>query len=85
MVPCPAAITVLLMSVSLGKFGLGLFSVLGFSLGLAVTLVGFGLAVVVGLRKIDSSLHINWISRNAGVLSAGVVILSGVAALLMVH
>lgn len=40
MIPCPASITVMLLALSTGKAGLGVFTVLGFSLGLALALVG---------------------------------------------
>ena len=43
MIPCPASVTVMLLALSVGKTGMGLLTVLGFSLGLAITLVGIGL------------------------------------------
>lgn len=85
MIPCPASITVMLLALSVGKFGFGMLAVAGFSLGLAITLVGIGLAVVLGISKLQGISRFAWISKQAPVLSAGVVILSGVAALLFVH
>ncbi len=85
MIPCPASITVMLLALSIGKFGAGLFAVAGFSIGLAVTLVGIGLAVVVGLSKLQGTGKFHWISKNAPILSAAVVMLSGVAALVFAH
>lgn len=85
MIPCPASVTVMLLALSVGKFGLGVLTVSGFSLGLAITLVGIGLAVVAGLNKIRGSGHVAWISANAPILSAAVVILSGFASLLFAH
>lgn len=85
MIPCPASITVMLLALSVGKFGFGMLAVLGFSLGLAVTLVGIGLAVVMGLSRLQGVSRFAWVSRQAPVLSALVVILSGFAALLFVH
>lgn len=85
MIPCPASITVMLLALSVGKFGFGMLAVLGFSLGLAITLVGIGLAVVMGLSRLQGTSRFGWVSRQAPVLSAFVVILSGCAALLFVH
>jgi len=51
MIPCPASITVMLLALSVGKFGFGMLAVAGFSIGLSVTLVGIGLAVVMGSAK----------------------------------
>ncbi len=85
MIPCPASITVMLLALSLGKLGFGMLAVAGFSLGLAITLVGIGLAVVLGLNKLQGISRFSWVSKHAPLLSAGVVILSGLAALLFVH
>ena len=85
MIPCPASITVMLLALSTGKTGLGLFTVLGFSLGLALALVGVGLLVVSGLSKLSNTGRFAWISNKAPVVSAGLVIASGVFALIMVH
>lgn len=85
MIPCPASITVMLLALSIGKVGAGLFAVAGFSIGLAVTLVGIGLAVVVSLNKIQGSGRFQWVSSKAPIISAGVVMLSGVAALIFSH
>lgn len=85
MIPCPASITVMLLALSVGKFGFGMLAVAGFSLGLAVTLVGIGIAVVMGIGKLQGISRFSWISTQAPVISACVVILSGAMALLFVH
>ena len=85
MIPCPASVTVMLLALSVGEVGLGLFTVLGFSLGLALTLVGIGLLVVAGLNRLGQTGRFSWFSRHAPMISAGVVILSGLAALLLIH
>lgn len=41
-VPCPSALVLLLSAISLGKIGFGLLLLSGFSLGLAMVLVGIG-------------------------------------------
>ena len=85
MIPCPASITVMLLALSIGKFGAGLFAVAGFSIGLAVTLVGIGLIVVAGVSRIHGSGKFHWVSAQAPLISAAVVMLSGIAALVFAH
>lgn len=82
MIPCPASITVMLLALSVGKTANGLFAVLGFSIGLAVTLVGVGLVVVTGVSRLATSTgRLAWFTLHAPVVSAGLVILSGLFAL----
>jgi nickel/cobalt exporter len=50
LIPCPAAITVLLLCLNLGQFALGVTLVAGFSIGLAVTLVVVGTLAAVGMQ-----------------------------------
>jgi nickel/cobalt exporter len=85
MIPCPASITVMLLALSIGKFASGLLAVAGFSLGLAITLVGIGLIVVAGLSHLHGTGRFHWVSSKAPIISAAVVILSGLAALLFAH
>ncbi len=85
MIPCPASITVMLLALSIGQFSSGLLAVAGFSIGLAVTLVGIGLIVVAGLGRLQKLGKFHWMSANAPILSAAVVILSGIAALAFAH
>jgi nickel/cobalt transporter (NicO) family protein len=86
MIPCPASITVMLLALSIGKFSSGLFAVAGFSLGLAITLVGIGLLVVAGLSRLSHMTgRVHWLTVQAPILSAFVVILSGFAALFIAH
>ena len=46
LIPCPSALVVLLAAISQHEVGLGLLLIVAFSLGLAGTLTGLGLAVV---------------------------------------
>ncbi len=85
MIPCPASITVMLLALSIGKFASGLLAVAGFSIGLAITLVGIGLIVVAGISKIQGTGRFHWVTKQAPILSAAVVILSGLGALLFAH
>ena len=50
MVPCPAALVVLLSAVALHRVGFGLFLIVAFSAGLAAVLIGMGLAAVYAGR-----------------------------------
>ena len=85
MIPCPASVTVMLLALSIGKFTSGLLAVAGFSLGLAMALVGIGLIVVAGISHLQSTGRFHWVSSKAPIISASVVIFSGLAALLFAH
>lgn len=52
LIPCPAAITVLLLCLQLRQFSLGVALVLCFSIGLAVTMVGTGAIAALGVRHL---------------------------------
>jgi len=65
LIPCPAAITVFILCLHLGKMALGITLVSAFSIGLAVTLVAIGLVAAVGLKAVSSRT-----SRFDGLLEA---------------
>jgi ABC-type nickel/cobalt efflux system permease component RcnA len=52
LIPCPAAITVLLICLQLKHFTLGVALVLCFSIGLAVTMVATGTIAALGVRHV---------------------------------
>jgi nickel/cobalt exporter len=52
LIPCPSALVVLLGAVAQGQIALGMILIVAFSLGLAATLVGLGLAVVLAARSL---------------------------------
>jgi ABC-type nickel/cobalt efflux system permease component RcnA len=52
-VPCPAALVVLLSAVTLHRVGFGLFLIIAFSMGLAAVLIAMGLAAVSAGRLIS--------------------------------
>jgi nickel/cobalt exporter len=54
LVPCPAAITVLLLCLQLREFTLGFALVLCFSIGLAITLVTVGAAAALSVRHVSN-------------------------------
>jgi nickel/cobalt exporter len=81
MIPCPAAVSVMLLAVNAGKTGLGLLTVTGFSVGLGCTLIAVGLAVVAGFKKIAQDPRFERFARHLPAVSALVVVLSGVFAM----
>jgi ABC-type nickel/cobalt efflux system permease component RcnA len=52
-IPCPAALVVLLSAIALGQVGFGLLLIVGFSAGLAIVLMGIGL-LTVSTRRLMS-------------------------------
>jgi nickel/cobalt transporter (NicO) family protein len=56
LIPCPSALVVLLGAIAQHEVGLGLVLIVAFSLGLAATLTGLGLAVVYAGR-LTTRLH----------------------------
>lgn len=79
LVPCPAAVTVLLLCLQVKQVALGAVLVLFFSIGLAITLVSVGVAAAISVRKASSRWP--WLAtaaRRAPYLSSGVMVLVGV-------
>jgi len=67
LLPCPSALVVMLSAIALGRIAFGLTLVVAFSLGLAATLVGIGMALVYARRLIERlPVH----SRLIGLLPA---------------
>ncbi len=65
-IPCPAALIVLLSAFALHRIGLGLFLIVAFSVGLAAVLIGFGTLMVYARRfmthlQIDGPLTKRWL------------------------
>ena len=79
LIPCPGAITVLLLCLQLKAFALGGVLVLCFSIGLALTMVASGVLAALSLKHMDKvfSGFGNWV-RRAPYLSGGVIMLIGV-------
>lgn len=64
LIPCPAAITVLLLCLQLKRFTLGATLVLCFSIGLAITLVSVGVVAALSVRQV--SKRSSWFGKVAG-------------------
>ena len=78
-VPCPAAITVLLLCLQLKKFTLGATLVLGFSIGLALTMVASGAVAALGVRHLSHRFGVLFgsFARRAPYFSAALILLVG--------
>ena len=79
MVPCPSALVLLLISISLGHVGLGLLLLISFSLGLAGVLMAIGMLVIYAKQwlpdPVKTSQHPAF--RLIPVLSAFVIVCIG--------
>jgi nickel/cobalt exporter len=78
MVPCPAAIAILLAAVAAGKLGEGLTYILLFSLGLAAALIIIGLMVVSAGKLASRFLDAKKFARKVAIASAGIITLIGI-------
>ena len=79
LIPCPAAITVLLLCLQLKEFTLGAALVLCFSIGLALTLVLSGAVAAVGARHAAQKWPgFGEIARRAPYISGGLILLVGI-------
>ncbi|OYD83367.1 nickel/cobalt efflux transporter [Azospirillum brasilense] len=79
LIPCPAAITVLLLCLQLKEVTLGAALVLCFSIGLALTLVAAGAIAALGMRHAERrwSSAFSTFARRAPYLSSAVIVLVG--------
>lgn len=78
LIPCPAAITVLLLCLQLKRFTLGASLVLCFSIGLAITMVAAGTVAALGVRHASSRWSgFSTFARRAPYASSALIILVG--------
>jgi nickel/cobalt exporter len=78
LIPCPAAITVLLLCLQLKQFTLGVALVLCFSIGLALTMVTAGVIAALSVRHVSQ----RWsgfatLARRAPYFSGALIVLVG--------
>jgi ABC-type nickel/cobalt efflux system permease component RcnA len=80
-IPCPAALVVLLGAMAVGRVGFGLLLIVAFSVGLAAALIGTGFVVVFARRFMDryhtdGPIITRWLPlASSGVITAvGIVI-----------
>ena len=78
LIPCPASITVLLICLQLKQFVLGATLVLCFSIGLALTMVGVGVAAALSVRHVSQKwAGFNSFARRAPYISSLLIVLVG--------
>jgi len=78
LIPCPAAITVLLLCIQLKQFSLGFVLVFCFGVGLAITMVSAGVVAALSIRHVER--HWSGFSRfahRAPYVSAALIVLVG--------
>ncbi len=80
-VPCPAAIAILIAAIGAGKIGEGLTYILLFSLGLAIVLISIGLFVVSAGRIAGRFLDSKRFAQKISVASAAIIVIIGIVTL----
>jgi nickel/cobalt exporter len=81
LIPCPASITVLLLCLQLKRIVLGATLVLGFSVGLALTMVASGVIAALGVKHLSkrvSSGRFSELAAKAPYFSGGLILLVGI-------
>lgn len=79
LIPCPAAVTVLLICIQLKQLALGATMVVCFSIGLALTLVTVGVAAAVSVRQAAKRWGgLNTLARRAPYFSSVLIGLVGI-------
>lgn len=78
LIPCPAAITVLLLCIQLKHFSLGFVLVLCFGIGLAITMVSAGVLAALSLRHVEKRWSgFSRFAHRAPYVSAVLIVLVG--------
>jgi nickel/cobalt exporter len=78
LIPCPAAITVLLLCLQLKQFSLGFTLVVCFGIGLAITMVSAGVLAALSLRHIERRWSgLTRYLRQAPYASAALIVVVG--------
>jgi nickel/cobalt exporter len=82
LVPCPAALVLLLGAISFGRLGFGMVLVVVFSMGLAVVLTGIGLLMVYARKVFERYTFEARVPRFLPVVSAAAISCVGLVILL---
>ena len=77
MVPCPTALVVLLISISMNRIPAGLLLIVFFSLGLAVVLMLIGILTVTASKFLEKFSETKTWIRRLPVFSSGVIMIVG--------
>jgi ABC-type nickel/cobalt efflux system permease component RcnA len=78
LLPCPAALVLLLTAISIGRTGLGILLVIAFSIGLAAVLTLVGMLFIKGSLLLHGMGAAKTLKRYAPGFSALVIIVIGV-------
>lgn len=79
LIPCPGAITVLILCLQLKRFALGATLVAGFSVGLALTMVVVGVAAALSARHVAARFRgLDRLIRRAPYLSGALILGVGI-------
>ena len=78
LVPCPAALVLLLGAISLHRLGFGMVLVFAFSAGLAVVLTGIGLLMIYARKLFELFSFETRVPRLLPIVSASIITLAGV-------
>ncbi|MDB9526364.1 sulfite exporter TauE/SafE family protein [Oscillatoria sp. CS-180] len=78
-VPCPAALVLLLSAIALHQVAYGLVLISGFSLGLAAVLTGLGLTAVYARRWLEQMTIAGDLIQKLSVLSAAITVCLGLS------
>ena len=89
-IPCPAALIVLLSAFALHRIGLGFFLIMTFSVGLAAVLISFGMLMVYARRfmtrlQIDGPLTRRWLPAASSAFITVLGLILTVQALSAIH
>jgi nickel/cobalt exporter len=80
LIPCPASITVLLLCLQLKKIALGATLVLGFSIGLALTMVASGVIAALSVKHLSKRMsggRFSELAAKAPYFSGGLILIVG--------
>ncbi len=80
LIPCPASITVLLLCLQLKRIALGATLVLGFSVGLALTMVASGVIAALGVKHLSKRVsggRMSELAAKAPYFSGGLILIVG--------
>lgn len=77
LIPCPSALVVLLGAIAQHEVALGLLLIVAFSVGLAATLTGLGLAVVYARRILPRGRLTGRVAALAPSVSALAIVVVG--------
>jgi ABC-type nickel/cobalt efflux system permease component RcnA len=82
MVPCPDALAILLVALSIGQIAMGMTIVLCFSAGLSLALISLGILIVIGHRLISQSSPVKRLSGFMPYITSAFITCLGVVMIL---